>query len=155
MVNVIYISGGRNLLDKIKPLWQELNKHHLNLSSHFKDYYQALMFEDRKRAILQQADGGELRVDIALNAQDEPVGYCVSTLNPSKAGEIASIFVAVNCRHLGIGDTLMRKTLAWMDSKGAISKIVEVGAGNEQAFGFYQRYGFFPRKTVLKQVTKA
>jgi ribosomal protein S18 acetylase RimI-like enzyme len=90
-----------------------------------------------------------------LNAQDVPVGYCVSTLNLSKVGEIESIYVDENFRHLGIGDTLIRKALSWMDSKGAISKVVEVGAGNEQVFSFCERYGFFPRKTVLKQVTKA
>jgi hypothetical protein len=39
-----------------------------------------------------------------------------------------------------------------MDKECAASKIVEVGDGNEQAFGFYARYGFLPRKTVLKQV---
>jgi hypothetical protein len=41
-----------------------------------------------------------------------------------------------------------------MDKEGAAAKIVEVVAGNEQAFGFYARYGFLPRKTVLKQVEK-
>jgi ribosomal protein S18 acetylase RimI-like enzyme len=53
---------------------------------------------------------------------------------------------------LGIGDSLMKKALSWMDQKGAMAKIVEVGTGNEQAFNFYARYGFLPRKTVLKQV---
>ena len=126
MVNVTYISGSVDLLDKIKPLWQELNKHNLNLSPHFKDCYKAVTFEDRKQAILQKADGGELKVDVALNAQEVPVGYCVSTLNLSKTGEIESIFIDENFRHLGVGDTLMREALSWMDSKGAISKVVEV-----------------------------
>jgi len=31
-------------------------------------------------------------------------------------------------------------------------KIVNVAAGNEQAFGFYERYCFYPRKTILEQV---
>jgi ribosomal protein S18 acetylase RimI-like enzyme len=30
-------------------------------------------------------------------------------------------------------------------------KILEVAAGNEEAFGFYARYGFLPRKILLKQ----
>ncbi len=41
-----------------------------------------------------------------------------------------------------------------MDKKGAESKIVEVAAGNEQAFSFYRQFGFVPRETVLKQVKK-
>jgi ribosomal protein S18 acetylase RimI-like enzyme len=48
----------------------------------------------------------------------------------------------------------MRRVLAWMDENGTVTKIVEVAAGNEQAFGFYNRYGFFTRKTVLKQTVK-
>jgi len=62
------------------------------------------------------------------------------------------VFVNPAFRGLGVGDALMRKALAWMDKQGAVDKIVEVGVGNEQAFGFYSRYGFYPRKTVLKQV---
>ena len=45
----------------------------------------------------------------------------------------------------------MKKALAWMDEKGAVKKVVAVAAGNEQAFNFYERYGFVPRKTVLEQ----
>jgi len=46
----------------------------------------------------------------------------------------------------------MKEALVWMVAKGTESKIVAVGAGNEQAFGFYMRFGFEPRKTVLEQV---
>lgn len=28
----------------------------------------------------------------------------------------------------------------------------EVAAGNEKAWEFYEKYGFLPRKTILKQV---
>ncbi len=33
----------------------------------------------------------------------------------------------------GIGDSLMKNSLSWMDIEGALAKIVEVGEGNEQA----------------------
>lgn len=49
----------------------------------------------------------------------------------------------------------MKKALCWMEQEGAVQKIVDVGAGNEAAFGFYAKYGFLPRKTVLKQVKKS
>jgi hypothetical protein len=35
-----------------------------------------------------------------------------------------------------------------------VEKVVEVSVGNESAWGFYGRYGFLPRKTLLKQVKK-
>jgi ribosomal protein S18 acetylase RimI-like enzyme len=53
---------------------------------------------------------------------------------------------------LGIGDSLIRNALSWLDKEEAVAKIVEVGEGNEQSLGFYARYGFLLRKTVLKQV---
>ncbi len=46
----------------------------------------------------------------------------------------------------------MKKALTWMDKKGAVAKIVEVGVGNEQALPFYNRYGFCSTKTVLQQI---
>ena len=96
-----------------------------------------------------------MRVDLAVNEASECiVGYCVSNFNGEKTGEIESIFVNVAYRGLGIGDSLMKNALSWMDKEGAAAKIVEVGDGNEQAFGFYARYGFLPRKTVLKQLKK-
>jgi ribosomal protein S18 acetylase RimI-like enzyme len=48
----------------------------------------------------------------------------------------------------------MQKALIWLEQNGAVEKIVEVATGNERAWGFYVRYGFLPRKTMLKQVRK-
>ena len=36
MVDVTYVSGNESLIDKIAPLWEELNKQHLCLSPYFK-----------------------------------------------------------------------------------------------------------------------
>jgi ribosomal protein S18 acetylase RimI-like enzyme len=45
----------------------------------------------------------------------------------------------------------MEKALAWLNGKGAKKKIVSVAVGNEQAYGFYSRFGFLPRRTLLEQ----
>jgi len=148
-----YIHSDEGILDEIKVLWEALNEHHLQLSANFKQYYCSMTFEKRKADLLKKAIGGKMRVDLAVDeASGQNVGYCVSSLDGEKKGEIESIFVNEAYRGLGIGDSLMKKALSWMDQKGAMAKIVEVGTGNEQAFNFYARYGFLPRKTVLKQV---
>jgi diamine N-acetyltransferase len=150
-----YSYGDQALLDKIKLLWEELNEHHCEHSSNFKDYYNQMTFEKRKFDLLKKSLYGKMRVDLAEDeASGCRVGYCVSSLNGEKTGEIESIFVKVAYRGLGVGDSLIKNALLWMDKEGAAAKIVEVGAGNEQAFGFYSRYGFLPRKTVLKQMKK-
>jgi GNAT superfamily N-acetyltransferase len=150
MANITYVSGNKALLNKIEPLWQQLNSHHFSCSPYFKDYYRTLTFQDRKRAILQRALGGEVRVDLALNG-DAPIAYCVSSIDRALTGEIDSIFVDAKYRGQGIGRTLMEKALAWLSSVGAKKKIVSVGVGNEQAYGFYAKFGFLPRRTMLEQ----
>jgi ribosomal protein S18 acetylase RimI-like enzyme len=151
MVNVTFISGNERLIDKIIPLWEQLNRHHLSISPYFKDYYQTLTFEERKRAILQHALGGEVRVDLALDSSGKLVGYCVSSIDRLLTGEIDSIFVSSPHRGQGIGGALMEKVLEWLDGKEVKKKIVSVAVGNEQAYGFYSRFGFFPRRTLLEQ----
>jgi diamine N-acetyltransferase len=55
---------------------------------------------------------------------------------------------------MNIGETLVEDALAWMDECGAVEKVVEVSVGNESVWAFYGRFGFLPRKTLLKQVKK-
>jgi diamine N-acetyltransferase len=148
-----YTHGDQSLLDSLKPLWEALNIYHCSRSEHFKSHYRAMTFEKRKAAILKKTlDGGELRVDLAVDeATGKGVGYIISNLNAEKTGEIESVYVNDAYRRMGIGGTLMISALAWMGKKGAVEKLVEVSVGNEVAWGFYGRFGFKPRKTVLKQ----
>lgn len=147
-----YVCGDERMLDDIAELWDGLRNHHQSHSKDFKQYYAELTFERRKVALLEKTRGGKIRVDVAFDeASGGKVGYCISSINQSKIGEVNSIYVAQDHRRLTVGDALMRKALAWMDAEGAESKIVEVGAGNEEAFSFYARYGFVPRSTLLKQ----
>jgi diamine N-acetyltransferase len=149
-----YIHGNQKILDEIKTLWEGLNEHHMLLSPYFKQHYQTLTFEARKAELQKKAKQTQMRIDLATD-KTVHVGYIVSRIDKAKTGEIDSIFVSPSYRGFGIGDALMKNSLEWMDKKGAVTKIVEVGVGNEQAFGFYSRYGFYPRKTLLKQIKDA
>jgi diamine N-acetyltransferase len=148
-----YISGDAGLLDEVRVLWEQLNQHHMNLSPYFKDCYRNMRFEDRKRGILQNADCGEVHVDLAIdNVTNERVGFCVTTIDRWHKGLIESIFVGVGYRNLGVGKVLMKAALSWLDSKGVRKRAVSVSVGNEQVFVFYSQFGFKPRRTVLEQV---
>jgi diamine N-acetyltransferase len=151
--SVKFIHGDEALLDQIRVLWEALNSHHLSSSTNFKQHYQDMTFEKRKSDLLKKAIAGKMRVDLAVDEViGQNVGYCVSSLNQEKIGEVESIFVDSDYRGSGVGDSLMKKALCWMDQEGAVSKIVEVASGNEEAFCFYAKYGFLPRKTLLKQM---
>jgi ribosomal protein S18 acetylase RimI-like enzyme len=150
---IMYVHGDEALLDAIQALWEALNAHHLSVSVYFKPYYREMTFEKRKAAFLMKAKAGKMKVDIAVDERScRNVGFIIGSINNEKVGEVESIFVDEEFRGFGIGDALIKRALAWMDAEGAESKIVEVASGNEQAFGFYKRYGFLPRETVLKQV---
>jgi len=150
MVGIAFSSGNESLIDKIKPLWVELNKHLLEVSPYFKNYYETLTFEGRKRFILQRASGGAVRVDLAFDAS-ELVGYCVSSIDRLLTGEVDSIFVDKYYRGQGIGRTLIEKALLWLESEGVKKNIISVTVGNEQVYRFYAIFGFLPRRTLLEQ----
>jgi len=144
------------MLDEIKVMWEALNQYMGERSTYFEEHFRGMTFQKRKTDLLKKAAHGLMRVDVAVDeATGQSVGYLVSSINSVKTGEIESIFIREAYRGMGIGDTLMQKALAWIDQNGAEEKVVEATIGNEQVFSFYGRYGFVPRKTLLKQVKKA
>ena len=153
MQDMEWIVSGPEGLERIKPLWEKLNAHHLELSDHFKDHYRKQTFENRKKDLLEKASGGKFRVEIArIPSESRDAGYCVSSISAGGEGEIESILIDSDFRGKGIGETLMKNALEWMDNSGVKSKKVSVGAGNESAFGFYEKFGFRPRLTILVQI---
>lgn len=153
MPEIMYIEGNEELLDLVEPLWEKLNRHHRKLSKHFAERYLKFTFELRKADLLSKVETGEIHICIAKDTvSGELIGYCISTVDKHKVGEIDSILVDTNYRGRGIGDTLIRKTLDWMDNMSVIKKKVDIAVGNEQAFTFYGRFGFFPSYITLQQL---
>lgn len=69
-------------------------------------------------------------------------GISVSSVSAEHTGEVESLFVKIAYRSHGVGTTLVSRALAWMDSLGTVRNRVSVGAGNEAAWAFYQKFGF-------------
>jgi GNAT superfamily N-acetyltransferase len=149
-----YLSGGAELLDEIGPLWERLQAHHEAVSPYKDGQFASIDFAERKAMLARKAEAGALRVDIARARDGSAAGYCVSSMNRELTGEIDSLFVLEEWRGRGVGRALMESALRWMDAAGARSKIIGVGRGNEQAFGFYEKFGFLPRVTILRQTRK-
>ena len=148
---IVYNTGSTELLDAVGPLWEKLNAQHAAHSPHFAEDYAARTFAWRKAYFLEKAESALLRVELARDGgTGHDIGYCVSVVTEA-AGVLESIFIEADYREQGIGDTLMRHALDWMDGHNVPMKRVVVAVGNEQAFGFYARYGFQPRHTVLQQ----
>ena len=150
MTDIHYISGGAELLDDIQPLWEKLNQHHEAISPHFSYEFQDYGFSKRKARLLQKYADGQLRIDIAL-IQARKIAYLISAVTADGTGEIESLFVDSEFRGQAIGDELMRRAIGWLDAQDVHTKVIDVAFGNERAYAFYARFGFFPRVMKLKQ----
>jgi diamine N-acetyltransferase len=152
MSTIDFVTGGIELLDFVQPLWEKLNNHHQVNSRHFPDKFKNLTFDLRKMKFINDSNT-ELRIELAKESENQAfVGYCISTINIDSVGEIDSLYIEPEYRKFGIGDKLMNRSLEWLDSKNVRMKIIGVAEGNEQVFGFYKKYGFYERRTILEQV---
>ena len=155
-MKIEYTEKTKQDIDVVVPLWQKLLDFHISLSEYFAEHFRQRTWMARKAELMNKSKGGYLRIDVAEDTDTrENVGYCISSVSKIGIGELDSIFVNAEYRKYGIGDRLMQRALIWMDEKHARAKILVVGAGNEQVFTFYSRYGFYPRSIVLEQVKNA
>ena len=79
------------------------------------------------------------------------IGYCVSSVSSKNEGEIESIYIEKEYRKQRYRGQVYENSFSWMDARGVTVKTIGVAVGNEEAFGFYQKYGFYPRVTILRQ----
>jgi len=140
--------GGVELLDVIRPLWEELNVLHAERSPFFGDDYKAFAFDDRKKMLLEKAAKGKLRIFIWAGEKRVIDGYCIASLDGYE-GEIDSIYVKKEGRKSGIGTALMKECLEWLKKNGSERIKVVVAYGNEDVFDFYKKFELFPRATTL------
>ena len=151
---VAYRTTGIDEIDLIRPLWEQLNEHYHRKASRFRRHYERMTFEERRSNFYKLHEAGQLRLDLAADSRDgKYIGYCVSSVPEEKTGEVESLFVDAAYRSEGIGTALVTRGLAWMDSLGVVRKRVSVSDGNEAAWEFYRKFGFYPRMTVLEQKT--
>jgi len=135
----------RSQIEEIKELWQELNAYHRDLSTHHKDHFAKRIFRTRKEQLVRKGD-----LFLALAKEDDlKVGYCVATCDRT-IGEIDSIYIKPEYRRKGIGEKLMLEALRWLDRQECKDITVSIAEGNEGAIGFYRKFGFAERCTVMK-----
>ena len=153
MSNYSIRQGNKDDLDLIGPLWEKLNELHYNLSPHFKDRFREMTWEKRKQKLLEKSR--EMRIDYVVdNESNAVIGYCISTLEAeeSATGELDSLYIDENHRHSGLGRQLVQRSIEWMDSRGATTRKLLVGVGNEQVLEFYEQFGFYPLHIVMQNV---
>ena len=146
-----YRTTGIAGIECVRPLWDQLNRHHHTRARAFRDHYEQWTFDDRKADFERIAAAGHLRIDLAMDAvSGKYVGYCIASVSQEKYGEIESVFIEEAYRSRGVGSALMKRALGWLTAQGSTRIRVSVADGNEDAFPFYRKFGFHPRLTVLE-----
>jgi len=147
---ITFIKGNEALLGDVRELWEELNRLHLDKSVKFKQYYRDFTFQSRKESLIKYIEKGSLFIIIAYH-DNIKIGFCIAGVIDNE-GELESIYIKSDYRRDHIGDVLMRESLDWIKSFGVEKTVIKVSAGNEEAFGFYAKYGFTPWNTELRPV---
>jgi ribosomal protein S18 acetylase RimI-like enzyme len=139
----------KNDLDLVRPLWEELNSLHRNISTYFAAEFAGFGFEERKQRLL-----GKDKLLILMcveNTGKRNIGYCISSITKNGEGEIDSIYIKPAYRKEHLGSELMKKSLEWFTAEKITNIEILVAHGNEQVLPFYQKFGFYPRTYKLKR----
>ena len=142
-MDCVFTTGGKELLPKIVPLWNELKKHHVEVAGVFSPVFAMGDWESRRASLQRKAFDDKLKVDL-VTLSNELIAYAVSTIMEKGIGEIDSLCVKEHCRGWGIGKQLIRRALDWMKVEGAKSYTLKVVHGNDRAMSLYQSLGFSP-----------
>jgi ribosomal protein S18 acetylase RimI-like enzyme len=139
------IAINRDEIGIIKSLWEGLNAHHLSKSTYFKKHFSEFTFEKRMEGL----DKRERLIAYVARENGEDIGYCLATTDGLN-GEVDSLFVEAAYRGRGVGEELMSHALKWLEEQKCETVRVSIAEGNESALGFYRRFGFAERLTVMQ-----
>ena len=73
-------------------------------------------FADRRVALMAKGVKGHLIALACIGEQE--IGYGISTVDQAGRGEVDSLYVTAKFRSRGVGDALMKVTLAWFAERG-------------------------------------
>ncbi len=143
---ITYETGGIELIDKMKEMWEAQRDYHGEVSTYFSDTFNQLDFETRKKSLVKS----KKHMKLILAKDKDYIGYCISTLDAEKVGEVFSLYVKPDYRGQSIGEDLMNSSLAWMKTQNAKKIHLSVAEGNERVYKFYKKFGFYPYTTSFE-----
>ncbi len=145
--------GCSELLPACRPLWDLFIRNQAQNAGEMAVGVEEYLRSLRDYGLLSKTQGGQLHVQLVLlEAQGEPVAFCITSLTQELVGEVEALFVVEPYQGHKLGGQLFQNALAWMEQEGAIEQRLVVAVGNEAVFGFYEKYGFFPGYSTLFRV---
>jgi ribosomal protein S18 acetylase RimI-like enzyme len=140
------IIGSKELLDRVRPLWEELNAFHVGIGNAFSGDLSQRSFDTRKGELIKSAS----KMHVVIASKESDVGYCICTISNDSIGEIDSLYVKQDHRSEGLGRRMVEAALQWLNENSVRKKVVVVLEGNAEALAFYRSLGFLPRNVELE-----
>ena len=139
-----------NDIHRIAPLWEKLNEFHKKLDRLCNLPERKTIWEDMYAELKYKASrSGYIQIVVEDSAD---VGYCFSSIDSRKTGEIDSLYIISECRKKGYGRQLMENAIAWMEGSGCSEILLLVHPGNTKAVSFYWQYGFITGQ-MMKRIS--
>jgi diamine N-acetyltransferase len=146
--------GSSELLASCGILWELFISNQAESAGEMSVGVESYIRSLRDDGLLQKTQDGKLQVQLVfVDDEEEPIGFCVTSLTQERVGEVEALFVVDRYQGNKLGGQLFQNALAWMEKEGATEQRLVVAVGNENVFDFYAKYGFFPGYSTLFRVT--
>lgn len=146
-----YAEDVKDLLVELQAYIADLDREKYNIvTDAFREsYFEKTMLEVRSHAgavflAKEQERIVGLVVGIINNEAEISDCFCAP-----KRGRITELVVSKHARHSGIGQALLERMEQYFRENGCKGILIDVFAYNEQAIGFYDSKGYFPRSFEL------
>jgi len=133
-------------IPQIVSLWVEFFDYHYDIDPFFEKSDDA---EESFGTMIGERIGKDDSLVLVAVEDDRVVGYCLAYVseNPPvvktrQSGFISDLAVTSGYRRKGIGERLLRQSLAWFKLRGLKSVYLRVLAKNEVARAFWEAEGF-------------
>jgi len=172
MANIRYDIIGEEQIELCRPLCNELMAFQKSKAFLEVERFDAMNFDTRMKSSYKNAE--DKQVVVAFDG-DEPIAYIFSTMDrieemrasrppfippfetlPERIGIVSNLYIRDAYRGHGVGRQLMAMSNSWFQGFKDIDLImVYVSNGNDDAYSFYQKFGFIPSHDVLGGFIKA
>ena len=130
----------------IQPMWEELNKLHGQLSTHFNEHFKSFTFQNR----MNETDQKDAIAVFVIKEGSKLGGYCMASVECG-IGEVDSIYIKPEYRGNKMGVCLIEKVETWLKSKEVTKIQISIVEGNEAVLDFYNRQGYRHKTTVVEK----
>ncbi len=152
-MSYIIITWDPDDLKGIQATWEKLTAYHAETSKHFKEYFSDYPFSNREVKLKKHGEGGKTKIDLVVDDETNiTYAHCISIIDRDGKGELESLYVDEALRGMSFGKKLVDRAVEWFEENNIDEFAIEVSVGNEEALGFYEKYGYKPFSYNLQKI---